>query len=70
MLAFLGIFSLFGALIGGLIGFLFILFWLWMLIDAIKNRGLGDGERVVWVLVIIFLPVLGPILYFLLGKGK
>ena len=70
MLALIGIFSLIGSMIGALLGLLFIIFWLWMLIDAIKNHRLSDGARVVWVLVIIFLPVLGPILYFLLGKGR
>jgi len=41
-----------------------------MLIDAIGNKGLSDGERIVWVLVIIFLPLLGSILYFFIGRAK
>ena len=28
------------------------------------------GNKVLWLLVIFFLPVLGMILYFLLGRGK
>ena len=56
--------------IGGIISLAGFVFWLWMLVDAIKNRSLTDGEKVVWVLVIIFLPVLGSILYFFIGKPK
>ena len=24
-------------------------FWIWMLVDAIQNKGLTDGEKVGWV---------------------
>lgn len=69
------------SIIGGLISLLLIVFcgalslaafafWLWMLIHAITNKGLSDGEKIVWVLVIIFLPFLGSILYFFLGRSK
>jgi hypothetical protein len=72
---------MFGSIIGGAIGLMvwlvmaafslaFFAFWLWMLIHAITNKGLGDGEKIVWVIVVIFLPVLGPILYFLIGRPK
>jgi hypothetical protein len=57
-------------LIKAAISILYLVFWLWMLIHAIGNKGLSDGEKVVWVLVIIFLPVLGSILYFFIGKPK
>ncbi len=59
-----------GFLVGGAIGLLVFVFWVWMLVHAISNKGLTDGERVAWVLVIIFLVVLGPILYFFLGRPK
>jgi Phospholipase_D-nuclease N-terminal len=45
-------------------------FWLWMLIHAITNQGLADGEKIAWVLVIIFLPFIGSIIYFLIGRNK
>jgi hypothetical protein len=68
---------------GPLLGFLFIgsaitfllsalafIFWIWMLIDAIQNPRLVGNQKVVWVLVVIFLPCLGPLLYFFLGRSK
>ena len=70
-----------GSIVGGIFGLVFMLlsavlaiagfaFWLWMLVHAITNKGLGDGEKIAWVLVIIFLPVLGCILYFFIGRPK
>jgi uncharacterized membrane protein YidH (DUF202 family) len=45
-------------------------FWVWMLVHAIQNRGLTDSERIVWVIVIVFLHVLGALLYLLIGRPK
>jgi hypothetical protein len=57
-------------LIFSLIGIACTLFWLWMLIHSITNKGLGDGEKIAWVLAVIFLPFLGSILYFFIGRPK
>jgi hypothetical protein len=45
-------------------------FWIWMLVSAIQNKGLTDTEKVVWVLVVIFLHFLGALLYLFLGHPK
>ena len=45
-------------------------FWIWMLIAAIQNKGLTDNDRIIWVLVIVFLHVLGAIIYFFVGHPK
>ncbi len=45
-------------------------FWIWMLISAIQNRGIGEGEKVAWVLVVLFTHFLGAFIYFLLGYPK
>ena len=69
------------SIIGGVVGLLMVLiglllsvagfvFWLWMLIHSITNKGLPDGEKIVWVLVIIFLPLIGSIIYFFIGRPK
>jgi len=57
-------------IVGAIISLACFAFWLWMLIHAITNKGLSDGERIVWVLVVIFLPVVGCILYFFVGRPK
>lgn len=45
-------------------------FWIWMLIDAIQNRGLSEGEKIGWVLAIVFLHFLAALLYFFIGHPK
>jgi len=65
-----GLIALFVLLVKGIIGLIVLIFWLWMLVHAITNKGLSDGERIVWVIVIIFLPFLGALLYFFIGKPK
>ena len=45
-------------------------FWIWMIISAVQNKGIDEGEKIAWVLVVIFLPFLGAVLYFFLGKSK
>ena len=45
-------------------------FWIWMLISAIQNKGLTDGEKIAWVLVIALLHWLGALIYFFVGHPK
>lgn len=52
------------------LGLALFAFWIWMLIDAIQNRGLTDNEKIVWVLVIVFLHWLGALLYLVIGHPK
>jgi hypothetical protein len=44
-------------------------FWIWMLIDSIRNESLVGNEKVAWVLVIALTHFLGAIIYFFAGRG-
>ena len=70
MLALIGIFALFALLIKAVLGLAFFIFWIWMLVHAITNKGLGDGEKILWVLAIFFLPCIGALLYCFIGRLK
>jgi len=48
----------------------YAVFFIWMLIDAIQNPRLDGTEKIVWVLVIIFLNWLGALIYYLLGRRR
>lgn len=52
------------------IGLAMMAFWIWMLIHSIQNKGIDDGERIAWVLVIVFVHFLGAVLYFFIGRPK
>lgn len=45
------------------------LLWLWALVDVIKNDFAGMN-KIIWLLVLIFLPPLGLILYLIVGRGQ
>jgi len=66
-----------GSIIAGFVGLGFLalgvlacIFWIWMLIHAITNRGLSGTEKIVWVLVIIFLHFIGALIYFFVGRSR
>ena len=65
-----GIIGLLLLLVVAVVGLACFAFWLWMLIHAIKNKGLTDTEKIMWVLVILFLHVLGALIYFFIGRPK
>ena len=56
--------------VAAVIGIACFVFWVWMLIHAIKNKRLSDTEKIIWVLVILFLHVLGALIYFFVGRPK
>ena len=59
-----------GGLLITLLVILFIfLFPLLALISVLMNDFQGN-EKIMWVLIIIFLPFLGSLLYFLIGRDK
>jgi hypothetical protein len=62
-IALLGMFVVFP-----LLGILYFIFWLWILIDCLKNQRLDGTEKMIWVLVIFCLHVIGPLLYFFIAK--
>jgi hypothetical protein len=39
------------------------------IVDCVKSSW-STGKKLLWILLILILPVVGMILYFLLGKGK
>ena len=45
-------------------------FWIWMLIHAIRNKGLDETEKIVWVLVIALVHFIGALIYFFVGRPK
>ena len=52
------------------LGLALTVFWIWMLVSAIQNKGLTDGEKTGWVLAIVFLHFIGSLLYLFIGHPK
>ena len=59
-----------GALLAVPLLLFLLIFWIWMLVSAIQNKGLTDGEKTGWVLGIVFFHFLGSLLYFFIGRPR
>jgi hypothetical protein len=57
-------------MISGLFGLLALIFFIWMLVDCIQNTGLDSTKKIIWVLVILLVPIIGPLIYYFVGRGK
>ena len=53
-----------------LFGVFLMVFWIWSLVNAIQNKGLTDGEKIGWVLAIVFFHFIGSVLYFFIARPK
>ncbi|MBI5747871.1 MAG: PLDc N-terminal domain-containing protein [Nitrospinae bacterium] len=45
------------------------IFWFWALVDILKSEFTGSN-KIIWLLIVIFIPFLGFILYFLIGRKQ
>lgn len=52
--------------VGGPLGLIILILDLWAIVSTIGSRA-STGTKVLWVLLIVFLPLLGVILWFFLG---
>ena len=52
------------------VGLALTVFWIWMLISAIQDKGLSESAKIGWVLAIMFLHFIGSLLYFFIGHPK
>lgn len=57
-------------MIEGLVGLLILVLDIWAIINVI-NSAATTGAKVIWCLVILFLPVVGLLIWFFLGpRGR
>ena len=55
-----------GIEVGGLFGLIVLIANVWAIIRVVGSSA-GTGKKVLWVVLILLLPVLGVILWFLFG---
>lgn len=54
---------------GRLISFLILVIDIIVIIDVVKSNK-DTEKKILWIIAVVFLPVLGPILWYVVGKGK
>ncbi|WP_373314899.1 PLD nuclease N-terminal domain-containing protein [Gillisia lutea] len=47
-----------------LLSLLTIILWIWALIDIYKSNFKNEILKIIWFVIVIFFPILGPIIYF------
>ncbi|MGN6724744.1 MAG: PLD nuclease N-terminal domain-containing protein [Tepidisphaeraceae bacterium] len=40
------------------------------IIDLVRRRFIEPNMKIVWLLIVLFVPVIGSILYFLIGRDQ
>ena len=55
------------SLFGGVFGLVILVLDIVAIVDCVQ-RSMDTGMKVLWIVLIILLPVIGLILYFLLGR--
>jgi hypothetical protein len=53
----------------GIFGVLVLVLDIIAIIDIVGGRG-SAGHKILWFLIVFFLPVIGMAIYFLIGKNK
>lgn len=55
-----------GIEVGGLFGLLILIADIWAIVHVVQS-GASTGKKVLWIVLILLLPLLGLILWFLMG---
>jgi hypothetical protein len=53
-----------------LMGIIGTIFWIWMVVDCIRNPRLRGAGKVLWLLMIFFLNWIGAVIYFFAGRQR
>jgi hypothetical protein len=51
-----------------IVALLLSIFWIWMLIDCLSSS-MPSGEKLIWLLVILFTHIIGAVLYYFMARG-
>ncbi|SIO05810.1 PLDc N-terminal domain-containing protein [Algoriphagus halophilus] len=60
---------------GGLIfffmifGLIYTILWIYCLVDIIRSEYKDANMKLIWLIIILFAQVIGPIIYLILGKS-
>ncbi len=40
------------------------------LVHVLRNKRFRFGNRILWIIIVVFVQILGPIFYFTVGRGE
>ncbi len=47
-----------------------MIFWLWMLTDCASNEPSEGNDKLIWVLIILFVPLFGSLIYYFVRRPQ
>jgi hypothetical protein len=53
-----------------LMGFVLMVVWVSTIVDIVRSEFVSPSNKTVWMLLVIFLPMLGMLLYFMFGSSQ
>ncbi len=51
-----------------ILGILTVALWIYAIADILRGSLEGQGSKVLWLIIVIFFPILGVIFYLLMGR--
>ncbi len=54
---------------GGILGLILLILDIWAIIDIVKS-GRPAGQKALWIILVLLLPLIGLIVYFVVGRKK
>jgi len=54
---------------GRLISFMILVIDIVVIVDIVKSNK-DTEKKILWIIAVVFLPLLGPVLYYFIGKNK
>lgn len=64
-----GILVLFAVVGSGILALACLAAWVWALVDILKSEFVGLN-KLIWLALVIFLPLIGVILYYFIGREQ
>jgi len=58
------------AIAGIILGIVALALWIYGIYDILKGSISGSGNKIFWLIIVIFFPIIGVLLYFLIGKNR
>jgi hypothetical protein len=52
----------------GIVGLLILILDIYVILQIVSSGG-DPGMKLLWIIIVLILPLIGPLLYFLLGGG-
>ncbi len=49
---------------------LYVMGWFFAIVEVVRREDMESAVRVVWILLLIFLPFFGTIIYFVIGRQR